>query len=71
VPLAHPRFDGVCSIGHLQPHWLAEFESLFADYKALEGKQTTIEGWSGVEEVRRLLCSYPQAEWKAGPGKGH
>jgi inorganic pyrophosphatase len=62
VPLADPRFDGVRSIGDLQPHWLAEIENFFATYKALEGKQTTIEGWSGVEEARRLLSSYHQAD---------
>jgi len=69
--VADPRFDGVRSIGDLQPHWLAEIENFFATYKTLEGKQTTMEGWSGGEEARRRLSSYRQAEREAGPGRGH
>jgi inorganic pyrophosphatase len=57
VPVADPRFKGVNYLADLQEHWLREIENFFNTYKMLEGKDTSIEGWSGSEEAKSLLES--------------
>jgi len=58
VPVADPRFDGIEDIADLQSHWLAEIENFFATYKMLEGKETTVKGWGGIKEARKVLKKY-------------
>ncbi len=40
-----PRFEGIDSLEHLQPHWLREIENFFATYKTLQKKEVTVIGW--------------------------
>jgi inorganic pyrophosphatase len=58
VPIADPRFDGINDITQVQKHWLAEIENFFRTYKLLEGKETQIEAWQGVEEAKNVLRRY-------------
>jgi inorganic pyrophosphatase len=55
VPTSDPRFKHVQSLDDVAPHVLDEIAHFFAVYKDLEGKQTKIEGWHGVEEAKRIL----------------
>jgi inorganic pyrophosphatase len=58
VPIADPRFDGINDITQVQKHWLTEIENFFGTYKLLEGKETHIEAWQGVEEAKAVLRRY-------------
>ena len=58
VPVADPRFDGIKDISDLQSHWLAEIENFFATYKMLEGKESSVQGWCGVTEAKKVLKRY-------------
>lgn len=58
VPVADPRFEGICDIGDLQKHWLVEIENFFDTYKLLEGKETVVEGWQDAREARAVLERY-------------
>jgi inorganic pyrophosphatase len=56
VPTKDPRFKHVQSLDDVAPHILKEIAHFFQVYKDLEGKQTTIDGWYGVEEARKILA---------------
>jgi inorganic pyrophosphatase len=58
VPVADPRFSGTEDLGDLPEHWLREIENFFDIYKALEGKETRVEGWSDAGEARTALRKY-------------
>ncbi len=53
----NPRFQGTWVYTEIQPHILKEIEHFFSVYKALEGKQTEVLGWSGVEEAKAMIES--------------
>ena len=55
VPVADPRFAEVTDLMDLPQHWLAEVETFFETYKALEEKTTAVGGWRGVAEAREVL----------------
>jgi inorganic pyrophosphatase len=55
VPLADPRFDGVTDLEHLPKHLLVEIENFFQTYKMLEGKETFVKGWQGLDQATSVL----------------
>ncbi len=55
VPTSDPRFDQVHSLEDLPSHWLREIETFFATYKTLEGVQTEVLGWHGLDEALRVI----------------
>ncbi len=55
VPADDPRYDANRHIHSISPHRLNEIEHFFNIYKELEGKETTVEGWHGMEETYELI----------------
>jgi len=55
VPVADPRFAEVRDLIDLPSHWLAEVETFFETYKALEEKTTATGGWRGAGEAYEVL----------------
>ena len=58
VPVADPRFDGIEDISDLRSHWLVEIENFFATYKMLEKKESSVQGWAGAKEAKKVLKKY-------------
>jgi inorganic pyrophosphatase len=60
VPQCDPRFAEVKDLNDLPQHCLAEVESFFASYNALEGKPAEAGQWKGAKEaclvVARRWC---------------
>lgn len=46
VPIADPRYTEMQEIEDMGPHLKLEFEHFFSQYKQLEGKAVTVEGWA-------------------------
>ncbi|UOF90248.1 inorganic diphosphatase [Fodinisporobacter ferrooxydans] len=55
VPVKDPRFKHIQTLDDVAPHVLKEIAHFFQVYKDLEGKETKIEGWRGVEEAQKIL----------------
>lgn len=55
VPVHDPRFDGNRHLDTISRHRLREVEHFFNIYKELEGKQTKVDGWRGLDETHRLI----------------
>jgi len=57
LAVAHddPRWDSTHALGDLSPHRLREIENFFDTYKALEQRETTINGWLGVDDAWRII----------------
>lgn len=55
VPLRDPRFNQIKDVKDVPAHVLREIEHFFKTYKDLEGKETIIAGWRGVEGAREVL----------------
>lgn len=55
VPVADPRFNHYRQLDQVGKHWLKEIETFFATYKLLEGKETNILGWHGLERAREEI----------------
>lgn len=49
VPVNDPRFSHYRQLDQVGKHWLKEIETFFATYKLLEGKNTDIKGWHGLD----------------------
>ncbi len=56
----NPRFAGISDVTSVQPHLLKEVEHFFSVYKALEGKQTEVQGWSSADEARSMISTCHQ-----------
>ena len=52
-----PRFAGIADFAAVQPHLLKEIEHFFSVYKALEGKQTHVQGWGSADEARAMISA--------------
>jgi inorganic pyrophosphatase len=52
-----PRFAGISNFAAVQPHLLKEIEHFFSVYKALEGKQTQVQGWGSADEARAMIST--------------
>jgi inorganic pyrophosphatase len=50
-----PRWDETNALEDLSPHRLREIENFFETYKALEGRETDVTGWLGVDDAWRII----------------
>lgn len=55
VAESDPVYREVRDYPQMFTHTLREIEHFFSIYKNLEGKQTEIAGWDGVEAARRII----------------
>lgn len=57
LAVAHddPRWDETHALEDLSPHRLREIENFFDTYKALEGRETQINGWVGRDEAWQII----------------
>ena len=57
LAVAHddPRWDRVDALEDISPHRLREIENFFETYKALEGRETDVSGWLGVDEAWQII----------------
>lgn len=60
VPVKDPRFSHYLSLDNVGSHWLKEIETFFATYKLLEGKETEILGWHGLDFAKQRLIASRQ-----------
>lgn len=61
VPVGDPRYSNNLHIDSISPHRLREIEHFFEIYKELEGKETSVDGWHGLEETRALITASAQS----------
>jgi inorganic pyrophosphatase len=57
LSVAHddPRWEETHALEDLSPHRLVEIVNFFETYKTLEGRETSINGWVGLEEAWRII----------------
>jgi len=57
LAVAHddPRWDETGTLEDLSPHRLREIENFFETYKTLEGRETDVTGWLGVDDAWRII----------------
>jgi inorganic pyrophosphatase len=55
VPNRNPRYDQIHTMDQIFSHVRREIEHFFSIYKELEGKVTTMEGWGGPREARKVI----------------
>jgi inorganic pyrophosphatase len=57
LAVAHddPRWDETGVLQDLSAHRLVEIENFFKIYKALEGRETDVSGWLGVDDAWRII----------------
>jgi len=57
LAVAHddPRSERMAVLEDLSPHWLREIENFFETYKTLEGRETTVSGWLGVDDAWHII----------------
>jgi inorganic pyrophosphatase len=61
VPTRNPRYDSIHTIDQVFPHIRREIEYFFSIYKELQGAKTTMEGWGGPQDVRRVITASRQS----------
>lgn len=67
VPVDDPRFDNNRHISSISPHRLREIEHFFEIYKELEGKDTKVEDWHGIEATHSMILKARDAYLEAKP----
>ncbi len=55
VPADDPRWDDLQNLTDVRTHRLAEIEHFFLEYKTLEGKTVTSEGWRDRETAFKTI----------------
>ncbi|MDP9053662.1 MAG: inorganic diphosphatase [Acidobacteriota bacterium] len=55
VPNRNPRYDQIHTMDQIFAHVRREIEHFFSIYKELEGKVTTMDGWGGPREARKVI----------------
>ncbi|MGO8951114.1 MAG: inorganic diphosphatase [Ktedonobacterales bacterium] len=55
VPVDDPRFKEITDLPHLPEHWPLEIAAFFRTYKDLQGEQTDVRDWMGMDEAWRLI----------------
>ena len=57
LAVAHddPRWERVAALEDISPHRLREIENFFETYKALEGRETDVSGWLGVDDAWQII----------------
>lgn len=51
VPVNDPRFTDIRDINDMGTHTKKEFEHFFSQYKQLEGKVVSVQGWGNLEDA--------------------
>jgi inorganic pyrophosphatase len=67
VPTRNPRYDQIHTMDQIFSHVRREIEHFFSIYKELEGKVTTMEGWGGPREARKIISECRQRYLAAHP----
>jgi len=72
LAVAHddPRWEETDALEDLSPHRLREIENFFRIYKELEGRQTEVYGWLGVDEAWRIIDSATAAGQRGTDSEG-
>ena len=72
LAVAHddPRWDGTDALEQISPHLLREIENFFDTYKALEGRQTHVSGWLGLEDAWRIIDAANEAGARGTDSEG-
>jgi len=65
VPTKDPRYSQVHTIEQLYPHVRRELEHFFSIYKELEGRVSTMQGWGGPKEARKVIAECRQRYLRA------
>lgn len=55
VPVDDPRYDGNRHLDSISRHRLREIEHFFRIYKELEGKETIVDDWHGMDATHALI----------------
>ena len=57
LAVAHddPRYEQAMELDSVSPHLLREIENFFSIYKELEGRETEVRGWLGVQEAWEII----------------
>jgi inorganic pyrophosphatase len=55
VNVGDPRYDYIKTLDDLSPHYLKEIDNFFSNYKALQHKETSVEGWLTIDESIKIL----------------
>jgi inorganic pyrophosphatase len=65
-----PRWDETDALEDLSPHRLREIENFFETYKTLEGRQTDVTGWLGVDDAWRIIDAATAAGARGTDSRG-
>lgn len=49
------RYEATNSLDDISPHLLREIENFFATYKELEGRETEVRGWLGIDDAWLII----------------
>lgn len=57
LAVAHddPRYEQAMELDFVSPHLLREIENFFSIYKELEGRETEVRGWLGMQEAWEII----------------
>jgi inorganic pyrophosphatase len=55
VPVGEPSYQSIFTQSQIFPHTLRMINHFFETYKALEGKQTSTQGWQDAAAARRTV----------------
>lgn len=61
VPNRNPRYESIHTVDQVFPHVIREIEYFFSIYKELQGGKTSMEGWGGPREARKVITESRQA----------
>jgi inorganic pyrophosphatase len=60
VPVGEPDYADVHNYTQIFAHQLRKISHFFETYKLLEGKKTSVRGWSDAAEARRIILDSAQ-----------
>jgi inorganic pyrophosphatase len=60
VPVGEPDYAEVHNYTQIFAHQLRKISHFFETYKLLEGKKTSVKGWSDAAEARRIIVESAQ-----------
>jgi len=57
LAVAHddPRYEQAMELDDVSPHLVREIENFFSIYKELEGRETEVRGWLGLQEAWEII----------------
>ncbi len=66
VPVNDPRYAEIKKVDDMGPHLKLEFEHFFSEYKQLEGKKVSVEGWAdrtrALQAVAKAKANFIEAK---------